>query len=292
MSAPVGAARVETHVDASGEYRIYARRLVPTAAQAATVVLVHGMVLAGRGTMPLARALARRGLVVHVPDLPGFGRSEKPDRALDVTALGRALAGWVPRQADGPVILLGNSFGTQVAAAAAALRPGLVSTLVLLAPTIDARFRGRWVARLPPGRAASSAGGRSCGLRRLLVDRLVPDEPDPEGTSLRRLVASEYLAAGPARAVSTYRHALRDDLIETVRGVGEPVLVVRGGSDSLVSPAWANDVAAAAPDGRLIEVHGVDHDGQFNAPHLLADAVADALGLRDSAAGAGRATQS
>ncbi|HET9078085.1 MAG TPA: alpha/beta fold hydrolase [Acidimicrobiales bacterium] len=277
MSDLPGGVGVETDVGTSGGYRIYARCLRPAVAPAATIVVVHGMVVAGRGTLPLARALARQGFVVHVPDLPGFGRSAKPARALDVAGLGGALAGWVRDRVGGPVTLVGNSFGTQVAARAAADSPGLASAVVLVAPTIDARFRRRWAEHLPAGPPAPSPPPvASHPLRDRLVDRLVPDEADPAGLSLRRLVVSEYLAAGPARALSTYRHALRDDLVRTVGRIDSPVVVVRGGSDGVVSPGWARQVAAAAPRGVWVDVPGADHDGQFHAPELLAATVVHA----------------
>ena len=277
MSVPPGEIEIETCETQANQYRIHARRVRPPDPPRATVVVVHGMVLAGRGTMPLARALARRRLEVHMPDLPGFGRSEKPNRALDVPGLARAVSDWIKRKDLGRVILLGNSFGTQVAAGAA-VRAADVSGLVLVAPTIDARFRGRWAARLPPGRPPGSTDHLLLrSLHRRLADRLVPDEPEPGRRRLGQLVVSEYVAAGPARAVSTYRHALRDDLARTVAGVDVPVVVIRGGADRLASREWVETVASAASLSTTIEVPGMGHDGQFRQPDKLADAILGAL---------------
>jgi pimeloyl-ACP methyl ester carboxylesterase len=266
----------------AGGYRVYARRLAEGGAAGQTLVLVHGMVVAGRGIFPLARELAGRGYVVHLPDLPGFGRSAKPRRALDVPGLGRALAAWMRARAIAPAVLVGNSFGTQVAAATAAGGPGLgPDGVVLVAPTIDPRFRGTWTRLLPPGLPGGPPwDGPAARVRRRLIDQLIPDEAVPERRSLRCLIGSEYLAAGPVRALSTYRHALRDDLTSWVRRIEAPVTVVRGDSDRLASRCWAEAVAATAASGRVVEVAGVDHDGQFHRPAELADALAVALGGR------------
>lgn len=283
-----GSVSVRTTEVPAGGYRIYARHLLPSVDPGGgpPVVVVHGMVLAGRGTLPLARALAARGFTVHLPDLPGFGRSAKPRRALDVPGLGTALADWIGAMALGPAVLLGNSFGTQVAAAAAG-RHGLASAVVLVAPTIDVRYRRGWATRLPAGRPGGPARAGALGwLQARLVDRLVPADPSPPVRDLRSLIVSEYLAAGPARALSTYRHALRDDLADRVGGIPVPLTVVRGERDGLVSPAWAERVAAAAPEGRLVVVPGVDHDGQFNRPDALADAVRSALAIAAPGRGA------
>jgi len=250
------------------------------------VVLVHGMVVAGRGVMPLAQALHTRGCAVHVPDLPGFGRSDKPDRALDVDGLGRALTAWMNASGLAGAALVGNSFGTQVAAAAGASGDVPVGRLVLLSPTIDARFRRGWTAWLPQGKGPEEdAGGR---LRRLLVDALVPpaDAPVP-APSLRGLIWREYLAAGPARALSTYRHALRDDLARRLDDLDMPVLVVRAGDDGAVSRAWATGLAQRARHGRYAEVPGVDHDAQFHRPGPLADVIVPFVLAGGAGAGAG-----
>ena len=94
------------------------------------VVLIHGLGLSGRYMLPVAERLARH-VPVYLPDLPGFGDSAKPDRALDVPALADALAGWIEAMALAPVALLGNSFGCQIIADLAARHPVLVERAVL-----------------------------------------------------------------------------------------------------------------------------------------------------------------
>ena len=238
------------------------------------VVLVHGMVVAGRGMAPLARALAGRGFSVHVPDLPGFGRSDVTRHARDVDATASSLAGWLDRSGLGGAALLGNSFGTQVAAAAVADAGADVARLVLLSPTIDPRLRRRWSRLLPPGHGACAERRRRGPVWGALHDALVPEAGPGAGATLRSLVVREYLAAGPARVVSTYRHALRDDIALRMARLRAPVLVVRATEDRFVTPSWAKALAISAPKGTYVELAGVDHDGQYNAPGPVADTVA------------------
>jgi 2-hydroxy-6-oxonona-2,4-dienedioate hydrolase len=56
------------------------------------VVLVHGSGLSGRYMIPTAERLAA-DYPVYVPDLPGFGDSDKPSRVFDVSELADWLAG-------------------------------------------------------------------------------------------------------------------------------------------------------------------------------------------------------
>lgn len=240
-------------------------------------MLVHGMVVAGNGTLPLARELVARGFSVHIPDLPGFGRSEKPRRALDVDGLADSLAGWIATCGLLRAGLLGNSFGTQVAAAVAERLGGGAGPVSLLSPTIDRRFRRGWAERLPPGRPG---GGHTRGLpgwlKRQAVDRLVAGDDRAEETSLGRLIVTEYAAAGPPRALSTYRHALRDDIAGRLPLLQSPVLVLRGELDRLVSRNWAASLAELAC-GSYLEISGVGHDAQYHRPASVADALIDHL---------------
>jgi len=63
----------------------------PTTEGSPTVVLVHGLVVSGRYMLPTLELLAP-AFRVYSPDLPGFGKSEKPPRVLDVAGLSDALA--------------------------------------------------------------------------------------------------------------------------------------------------------------------------------------------------------
>ncbi|MBO0775479.1 MAG: alpha/beta fold hydrolase, partial [Actinobacteria bacterium] len=95
-------------------------------------VLMPGLVTASRSMVPLARALAARGMRVWILDPPGFGYSDKPPRSLSIREQAALAAEWLAAIGCRPARLLGNSFGCQVAAAVAARHPGAVGRLVLL----------------------------------------------------------------------------------------------------------------------------------------------------------------
>jgi pimeloyl-ACP methyl ester carboxylesterase len=73
---------------ASG-FRVFFRYSVRASVWRLPVVLVHGLGLSGRYMLPTAEHLAPH-FPVYVPDLPGFGDSEKPAQTLDVPALAEA----------------------------------------------------------------------------------------------------------------------------------------------------------------------------------------------------------
>lgn len=72
--------------------------------------------------------------------------------------------------------------------------------------------------------------------------------------------------SGPAGFVAM----VRDRVEETLARVHVPTLVVRGERDAIVPRAWAREVAATLPRGRLTEVAGAPHAVNFAAPEALA----------------------
>jgi 2-hydroxy-6-oxonona-2,4-dienedioate hydrolase len=210
------------------------------------VVLVHGLAVSSRYFVPLARALAARHAVL-APDLPGYGRSETPPRALDVPQLAAALREWLDVARIRAATLVGNSVGCQIAVELAVGAPERVERLVLVGPTMD-----------PGAPTLLRQGGR--------LARDVLREP------LALVVAEsrDYLRMGPLRILATARHALDDPVEGKLADVGVPALVVRGERDAIVSPEWAERVAALLPLGRLVVLPGVAHAAHWGA----ADAVA------------------
>lgn len=217
--------------------------------QGPPVVCVHGLGVSGRYLLPVARRLARHH-PVYVPDLPGFGRSDKPARALDVPGLADALAAWLAAmQLAGPA-LLGNSLGCQVITDLAVRHADRLRRAVLVAPTFD-----------PEARSAVRQLGRA-------VLALVQEPP-----SLWWTVATDYLAAGPVRLLRTFRHGLADPVEAKLPRVEVPTLVVCGGRDAIAPPRWGETMARLLPRGRLVVLPGAAHVPNYSAADDLARVV-------------------
>lgn len=76
---------------------------------------------------------------------------------------------------------------------------------------------------------------------------------------------------GLRRYFLTVPFMLRDRPISLASRVACPVLVVRGQHDYIVRAGTARRLAAALPDGRLVEVPGVAHAVQFDRPGAFAE---------------------
>lgn len=227
--------------------RLHARRVARGAPGAPAVVLVHGLGMSSRSMTPAMLALAERH-PAWAPDLPGFGASTKPRRALTLPELADALVGWMDAVGLERPALIGHSLGCQVIGHVAMRHPHRMRAAVLISPTID-----------------PDAGRGPLG--QLVAVMLDAPREDPRLVPIAFL---DYLRAGPLRIWRTLRMALRDPARRHLAQVAAPTLVVRGGRDPLVSQAWAEEVARLLPLGRLAVVPGGAHAMNFSTPRALA----------------------
>jgi pimeloyl-ACP methyl ester carboxylesterase len=218
----------------------------PPQLETVPIVLVHGF-SSSRSLKPLIRALGMRR-PVFAPDLPGFGMSDQPIHPLDVPGLADSLRRWLLDNRLAPAIVIGVSFGCQVAVDLAARHPAAVERLVLIGPTFDpearspARLAMRWVRN-----AARSS------------PRLAPT------------VVHDLIDAGPWRSVRTLRNALEDPVEEKLERIEAPTLVVRPERDHLAPAAWTERVASLIPDAELVVLPKARHSiGPRTAARLTA----------------------
>jgi pimeloyl-ACP methyl ester carboxylesterase len=198
------------------------------------IVLVHGLA-SSRTLKPLIRALGSRR-PVFAPDLPGFGMSDQPIHPLDIPGLADALRRWMFDNELAPAIVVGVSFGCQVAVDLAARHPAAVDRLVLVGPTLDpkARTPGRLALRWARNAPRSSP-------------RLAPT------------IVHDFIDAGPWRSVRTLRRALEDRVEEKLSEIEAPTLVVRPERDHLVPEEWTKRMAKLIPDSELVVLPKAGH---------------------------------
>ena len=170
-----------------GRVHAYAAGPAPGAAGAVPLLLVHSVNAAASAAevRPLFEALAATRAVL-APDLPGFGLSERADRAytprLMTDAVHAAAQALRQRTASAAVDVLGVSLGCEFAARAAAESPQGFRRVALVSPTglrgtarregPDAAAVGpAWVGTLlrGPGRAPGRGSGWGAPLFRALT---------------------------------------------------------------------------------------------------------------------------
>lgn len=224
---------------------IHARASSSPASGPLPVVLVHGYGVSGRYMAPIARLLAAER-PVWVPDLPGHGRSEKPERTLDVPELAQALRSFLDAVGVRRAALLANSMGCQIVAELAVRHPERVDRLILVGPTVDpeARTLRQQLPRL---------------LRAAFEER----------PSLIPLVIVDYLRARPRRIVEELQAMFANRIEENLPRIDAPAMVVHGEKDFIVPRRWAEEVARLLRTDRLFTIPGAGHALNYSAPDEL-----------------------
>jgi 2-hydroxy-6-oxonona-2,4-dienedioate hydrolase len=237
-----------------GGLRVHARLSTQTQPEGTPpIILVHGLGVASRSMVPLAKALAPSYHVL-APDLPGFGDSEKPPHVLNLAELTDCLAAWTRACGLERAVFLGNSVGCQLVVRLAVRHPELVERVVLQGPTMD-------------------PGARTMRQQTWLWIR----NSRGERGSLTPIALREYWRCGLRCLLKTFRYALEDPIEEKLPGVRVPALVVRGSWDPIVTQRWAEEVADLLPMGRLVVIPDGPHTLVHNRPLDLARVVREFL---------------
>lgn len=211
-----------------------------------SVILVHGLTVSGKYLLPTAAKLVDN-FTVYIPDLPGFGDSEKPGRVLEIIDMAETLKAWMDAIGLDRAYLLGNSMGCHVVAALAAHHRERVAGIILVSPVGD-----------PDGRNS---------LR--LVLRGLNDfvrEPPP----LWKIMFQDFLKAGLRRTVLTLRSLQRCRLDTWLPLADVPALVVGGGHDKIVPKWWIGQVIELLPRGEGAVIKEAGHAPNFSHPARLA----------------------
>lgn len=222
-------------------------------------VLVHGIGMGHRVFRELADELDEAGLVYAV-DLPGFGDSPEPARAMSIPESGDYLAAFVSTLRGDDVVLIGHSMGTQVVAEALAQHPEIARSAVLIAPTVNAAER-----------TALRQGWR-------LAQDLINEDRRVLGLGL-----VQYAKAGPRWFIAKMHQMLDHRLEDVVTRVRARTLVLRGEDDLVCPHDWVAGIAASLPDGTMREVRGRGHEAMIRSPHPVAGMILEHVGARQSA---------
>ncbi|WP_410812293.1 alpha/beta fold hydrolase [Micromonospora sp. 067-2] len=249
MAAPRPASGLTSEWRLVDGLRTHTRRSADPGTGAPPVVLVHGLAVSHRYLTPLAVALAATH-PVYVPDLPGFGLSERPRGAYDVRRHADHLAAWLAAYRLPPVCLLGHSFGAEVAAALAAAHPGAVRALVLAGPTSDPSARSR----------------------RALFGRWLVDTTR-EAPLQAPVLSRDMWNARPWRVLATLSHSVHNAIEADLVRITAPTLVLVGDRDPIAPTHWRDQVARLVPDGDLVVVPGASHNVVTTAPTAVAGAI-------------------
>ncbi len=223
------------------------------------IVLVHGAMDRSAGMLRLSRRLDEKFRVARY-DRRGYGKSTPHTGPFDMAA---QVADLVEVIGDRRAVIVGHSYGGNVALAAAEQHPALVAGVVIYETPLS--WEPWW-----PGSTAGAAAVKAAG------------QPDEAAEAfMRRIIGVERWEALPERTRAT-RRAEGVALVEELADLREhrpwladriqvPVMVGCGTRGAAHHKRGMEVVAATVPGAKLIVLEGCGHA----APHT------DAVAFRD-----------
>lgn len=254
---------------------------------APAVVLIHGFCASSFIWADVIEPLAAAGLRVIVPDLIGFGFSEKPRWAsytIDMQA--RMIVNLLNRLGLERATLVGSSYGGAVAASVVLDHPDRVDRLVMLDAVINDDARKQPLLRLSELPLVGEI------LAPLLLDSLplmhwrLGAVYAPEN---RHLMTPERTAGHirPLRTANTHhavlaslRHWHAERIEHEAPRIKHPTLIMWGELDKDVPIRNGERLHAAIPNSRFVIFRGVGHIPQEECPEEFVEVLADFCGAR------------
>ena len=226
-----------------------------------TILMLHGIVGGHLAFAPQVESFASAGYRAVAWDMPGYGHSA-PIEPYTFKGLAQSCIHLIETLKCGHVVLLGHGMGGMVAQEVVARRAEIVSRLILCGtPAAFDRPDGEdYIAE----RTAPLAAGRSMAeLAGTLVPQLVGPASLPEGVRL----AEHCMGRVPA---ATYRRALECIVTFDRRGslgnIHVPTLLLAGEHDRHTPPATMKKMAEEIPCSTYIEMKGIGHLQNLEAP--------------------------
>jgi len=217
-----------------------------------------------KGNYPVFAEAGYRNIVL---DLPGFGRSDKPDDVnYDLAYFVSSLQGFLDKIGIDRCTLLGNSLGGAIALGATLAYPERVEKLILMAPGgVEERetyFQMPGIQRMVEVFGQGPMGVEQ--MRHVMTLQLF----DP--TQLDEALLQERAAVAVTQPANLFSSMLVPNMTERLKEIQVPILGFWGTNDLFNPPAGAFKVLDNAPNARFVMLNRcghwvqVEHEALFN----------------------------
>lgn len=212
------------------------------------VVFAHGWGRSHRDFIPVAEALAP-SIDAYLFDLPGHGKSERPDEAWGTVEYAEYMARYVSMDLGiSKCVWVGHSFGGRIGLRLGVQSPGMLSHLVIVAgagvprdvSSIE-RWKRKWNGRKFQKLKAQAK----------TEDELIALE--------RRFGSPDYVASRESGMRDIFVKAISEDQTPDLHRIPTPTTLIYGSEDTETPPAIGRKIAALVPKSAYVECPFYDH---------------------------------
>ena len=219
------------------------------------LLILHGWGSSSEKWQKIGELLVQKGMRVIIPDLPGFGKSEEPQKAWNLDDYCDFVEEFIKILNLDKFYLLGHSFGGSLAVKFSLQHPEKVAKLFLV----------------------SAACVRKKSLKNKLfkfISRFFKIKP----LFLRKFFyrKSDYLSVRGVMK-ETYLKVIEEDLSDVLEKVKIPTMIIWGAKDKITPIKQAKLIKIKIRNSELKIIPNIGHSSHLEAPEKLGDLVSQEL---------------
>jgi pimeloyl-ACP methyl ester carboxylesterase len=253
-------------------------RTTPRSFPRPLVICLHSSAATGRQWQPLVERLAPYARVV-APDLHGHGDGPPWRGDGDILAADAELVAALARESDGPVHLVGHSWGGAVAFRALRAEPHRFASVAAWEPVLFRLLRDRGERRAPG--APVAAIGRAlqadlrAGLRHVAAARFVDFWNGPGAFAALAPMRRDAVAARMPAAAAHFAALWHDDAkLADYASLTLPARLYAGSRTHAATRTIVELLASVVPGATVARMTAMGHMGPVTHPHTVAQAMA------------------
>lgn len=274
-------------VDSPGSSIRYTEICPDISIENTTYLLLHGLGGSLEQWNEVQRRLGESARVVAV-DIPGFGQSRNAGRTFDVHSVSDTIIEFCEEREMANCVLVSHSIGSVIASLLATRRPDLFARVVFVSGSL---FRAAQIAQRPvlalryPRLGVTVTGQFFAGLfpvppwaRRLIARSktirqvvLWPFVAHPRRLDARILEEALAGSGSPAAVLRILVTAKSIDYVGIISAVRQPVSLIWGGSDRLISEYDLREMRAAVAVERERRIDDCAHWAMVESPSEVVD---------------------
>lgn len=227
------------------------------------IVLLQGWTQTKDKLFPLKKELKKKGFKVFLPTLPGFG-GEKLKKTWNLDDYINWLNKFLTKNKIKKTVLVGHSFGGQIAAKFSLLYFNKVSCLILIAAAVI-----RWKASLPR-RVLILISQKLSPLFKIFPFDIFYDEL--KFLVYKSIGENDYYRAGPILQ-KTMKQIISENLENDLDKISMPTLIIWGEKDKTTSVKKAHLIARKIIHSKLVIFKDASHRLPYNQPREVVEEI-------------------
>ncbi len=252
--------------------------------QPQTIVFIHGFRGTHHGLELIAQALPEYRILI--PDLPGFGESDKLPDMHTLENYVAFLHTFIQEVVgDRDVNLLGHSFGSILVSHYAATYPMTLHRLILVNPIGAPALKGDraimtqlavfyyWLGKVLPHPLDRT--WLSSKVVTMIMSRALAKTKDK---ALQKFIDTQHLThfssfADPRQLAEAFDTSVRHDVSQVAERLTVPTLMIVGEKDDITPLRKEHELHGRIKNSAIVVINNVGHLTHYETPHEVADAI-------------------